>query len=133
MPLGQAFVDGGEGGFRTPPRGGHAACAEKPYRALEDVDMDAATKTRMQIRVVLTVFRSEQARKRRAQSDQATDEVGELLRARSVEMLDDAQAELNGTALTHPELVDELNSARDEVNSLRELQLSAGSRGDRHG
>ena len=48
-------------------------------------------------------------------------------------MLDDAQAELNGTALTHPELVDELNSARDEVNSPRELQLSAGSRGDRHG
>jgi len=82
--------------------------------------MDAATKTRMQIRVVLTVFRSEQARKRRAQSHQATNEVGELLRARSVEMLDDAQAELNGTELTHPELVDELNSARDEVNSSRE-------------
>lgn len=95
--------------------------------------MDTAAKTRMQIRVVLTVFRSEQARRLRDRSSHEPDSVSELLRTRSVEMLDDARAHLNGTEFTHPELLDELKSARDEVSARGELALSAGSRGDRHG
>ena len=76
--------------------------------------MNTAALARMQIRVVRTVFRSESARLARVQPRDAG--AVDRLRARSVELLDHAQDSLNGDGMKSPELLDELQSARNELN-----------------
>lgn len=95
--------------------------------------MDLAAVTRMQIRVVLTVFRSEMARLDRADPLRASFDAGRDLRQRSIELLDSARARLNGEGDRYPELLDELKSARDEVSGEERAEVSAGSRGGRPG
>lgn len=95
--------------------------------------MDAMALTRMQIRVVLTVFRSEMARLGRLYPRDGGVEAGAPLRARSVALLENARVRLDGEEIRHPELLDELEAARDEVNAERRPVVSVGSRGDRPG
>ncbi len=95
--------------------------------------MDMAALTRMQIRVVLTVFRAEMARLERVDPLAASFEAGRLLRVRSMELLDTARARLNGNGSSHPELLAELDSAREEVAGGLRPEVSVGSRGDRRG
>lgn len=95
--------------------------------------MDLAALTRMQIRVVLTVFRSEMARLERVDPLGASFDAGRLLRVRSMELLDSARARLNGRGSSQPELLAELDSAREEVAGDLLAGVSAGSRGDRRG
>jgi len=95
--------------------------------------MDLAALTRMQIRVVLTVFRSEMARLDRVDPMGASFDAGRLLRTRSIELLDSARARLNGKGFSHPELLAELASAREEVAGKLRPEVSVGSRGDRRG
>lgn len=102
------------------------------FEALKGAEyMDTAAMTRMQIRVVLTVFRSEMAKLRRLYPADAGRDAAELLRRRSMEMLDNASARLNG-APSHAQLIDEIATAREEVGDERP-EVSAGSRGDRRG
>jgi hypothetical protein len=91
--------------------------------------MDLTAITRMQIRVVLTVFRSQNLRLRRLRPGDAGARARERLRVRSVELLDTARARLNGEG--DPELLSELKSARDEVTGEERSEVSAGSRGGR--
>jgi hypothetical protein len=100
---------------------------------LEDVGMDLAAITRMQIRVVLTAFRSQDLRMRRLHPGDAGAKARERLRVRSVQLLDAARARLNGEAVLYPELLSELKSARDEVTGHERSEVSAGSRGGRPG
>lgn len=95
--------------------------------------MDLAALTRMQIRVVLTVFRSEMARLDSVDPMRASFDAGRLLRMRSIELLDTARARLNGKALSYPDLLAELASAREEVAGELQTEVSVGSRGDRRG
>lgn len=95
--------------------------------------MDATALTRMQIRVVRTVFRSESTRLGRLYPLDAGADACERLRVRSVELLDHAEDRLNGEGIEQPELLDELQSARDEVNRDAPLELSVGLSGDRRG
>lgn len=95
--------------------------------------MDLAAITRMQIRVVLTVFRAEMARLERADPLRASFDAGRELQLRSIELLDSARARLNGEGVLYPELLSELKSARDEVMGEELAQLSAGSREGRPG
>jgi hypothetical protein len=95
--------------------------------------MDVTTLTRMQIRVVLTVFRAEMARLERVDPLGASFDAGRLLRIRSMELLENARARLNGRGRSHPELLAELDSAREEVAGGMLAEVSAGSRGDRRG
>ena len=103
--------------------------------------MDRVALTRMQIRAVLTVFRSEGARLRRRYPEDAGADAMERLRLRSLELLDNARAELNGEGTRRPDLVRELESAREEVSHAEDAveghavagPVSAGSRGDRPG
>ena len=95
--------------------------------------MNTVARTRMQIRVVMTVFRSEMARLARLYPADAGSRAGALLHARSVEMLDSARARLNGEGVGNPELLEELSSAREELDREAGLELSAGSSGDRRG
>lgn len=95
--------------------------------------MDVAALTRMQIRVVLTVFRAEMARLDRVDPMRASFDAGRLLRVRSMELLDTARARLNGKGRSHPELLAELDSAREEVAGEVQTEVSVGSRGDRRG
>lgn len=95
--------------------------------------MDLAEITRMQIRVVLTVFRSEDLRLRRLDPDEAGTDARERLRVRSVELLDSARARLDGDGALYPALLSELKSARDEVTGKERAGVSAGSRGGRPG
>jgi hypothetical protein len=83
--------------------------------------------------VVLTVFRSEMARLERADPLRASFDAGRLLRLRSIELLDTARARLNGEGALYPELLNELESARDEVTGEDRAELSAGSRGGHPG
>ena len=76
--------------------------------------MNTAALARMQIRVVRTVFRSERARLVGIQPRNV--EAVDRLRVRSVELLDHAEDRLKGDEAKHPELLDELQSARDELN-----------------
>jgi len=95
--------------------------------------MDVTARTRLQIRVVLTVFRSEMARLDRVDPMAASFDAGRLLRIRSIELLDTARARLNGRGFSHPELLAELDSAREEVAGSLQTEVSVGSRGDRRG
>lgn len=95
--------------------------------------MDVTALTRMQIRVVLTVFRAEMARLDGVDPLGASFDAGRLLRVRSIELLDNARARLNGRGSGHPELLAELDSAREEVAGELRPEVSVGSRGDRRG
>ncbi len=94
--------------------------------------MDALALTRMQIRVVRTVFRSESARLGRLYPRDDGADACERLRVRSVELLDHARDGLS-EGIHKAELLDELQSARDEVNRVAPRELSAGLSGDRRG
>ena len=100
---------------------------------IEDAGMNTAARTRMQIRVVMTVFRSEMARLARLYPADRGAAAGALLQARSVEMLDSAKARLNGESAANPDLVAELESARQELDRGTSQKLSAGLSGDRRG
>ena len=76
--------------------------------------MNTAALARMQIRAVRIVFRSESARLVGIQPRDA--KAVDRLRVRSVELLDHAEDCLNGDGVENPELLDELQSARDELN-----------------
>lgn len=91
--------------------------------------MDRPALTRMQIRVVLTVFRAEMARLNRVDPVGAGFDAGRRLRLRSIELLDQARARLNGEGISQPELLDELQSAREEVGG----EAPVGAVPDRHG
>jgi len=96
--------------------------------------MDTPARTRMQIRVVLTVFRSEMASLSRADPLASSFDAGRLLRVHSLELLDVARARLNGDGVNNPDLLAELSSARDEVSAAGRVEVvSPGSREDRHG
>jgi hypothetical protein len=87
----------------------------------------------MQIRVVMTVFRSEMARLARLYPADEGAAAGALLQARSIEMLDNAKARLNGEREANPDLAAELDSAREELDRGVHRELSAGLSGDRRG
>ena len=79
--------------------------------------VDLAARVRLQIRVVLVVFRGEIARMDRWNLSPATrKDFTEALKSRSFEVLDSARATLNGTAPEHQDLVREIDDARAEVN-----------------
>jgi hypothetical protein len=79
--------------------------------------MDRAAKARMQIRVVLVVWRLETARLARLDLSPADRlEWEDRLRARSLALLDGAQEQLDGAHAWHSEVRRQLLSARAEVN-----------------
>ena len=80
--------------------------------------MDEARRMQRQIRAVLIVFRAEKARiERLIQSGDARQDQLDGLRARSVEILDAARAQLDGNAAWHLRLLKELAEARAEVSA----------------
>jgi hypothetical protein len=70
---------------------------------------DPAARARLQIRAVLVVYRAERARALRLGTDLAP------LRVRSLEILDDVRAQLDGKARWHGAVQDQLAKAREEV------------------
>ena len=105
--------------------------------------MDRVASTRMQIRAVLTVFRSELRRLRRRYAADGSRIRLDRLRVRSLELLDKAREDLGGDASAHPDLVRELESARQEIAARnvapdhgqvgRGAPVSVDWRGDRPG
>jgi hypothetical protein len=80
--------------------------------------VDLAARVRLQIRVVLVVFRSEMARMDRWTVDPETrEDFSKALKSRSLQVLDSARAALNGTTPEHPDLVREIDEARAEVSA----------------
>ena len=80
--------------------------------------MDDAMRVRRQIRAVLIVFRAEKRRlEPLIQSGDAQQEQLDSVRARSVEILEAARAELDGGAAWHPRVLRELAEARDEISA----------------
>jgi hypothetical protein len=78
--------------------------------------MDEAARVRLQIRAVLVVYRTEMGRrKRRKEPTEALEAFSTGLRARSLQVLDDARAELDGSAPEHQDLVLEIEEARSEI------------------
>ena len=102
--------------------------------------MDRTALTRMQIRVVLTVFRAELARLRRLGGGARGTDAAERLRERSLLLLDEARAQLDGAAPDNPRLLDEITEARSEVERTRledgeqerDLAMAGGSSSDSH-
>jgi hypothetical protein len=92
--------------------------------------MDRVALTRMQIRAVLTVFRSEGERLRRRHPEDDGADALERLRARSIELLENARQDLDGESAENVDVVTELDAAREEVEAAR---VSVGLRGDRLG
>jgi hypothetical protein len=78
------------------------------------LDDRAARRARLQIRVLLLVYRAERARARRPGGNS---ELEHTVRRRSLEILDNVRASLNGAAPWHPEVIAELASARAEIAS----------------
>jgi hypothetical protein len=72
---------------------------------------DPASRTRLQIRAVLVVYRAERERAERRGADLAP------IRARSIEILDRVEAELDGKARWHSEARDQLAAAREEITA----------------
>jgi hypothetical protein len=72
---------------------------------------DPASRTRLQIRAVLVVYRAERERADRRGTDLKP------IRARSIEILDRVEAELDGKARWHTEVRQELTAARQEVTA----------------
>jgi hypothetical protein len=80
--------------------------------------MDEARRMERQIRSVLIVFRAEKRRlEPLIQSGDARQDQLDGLRARSVEILDAARAQLDGNAAWHPRLLKELAEAHAEVSA----------------
>ena len=80
--------------------------------------MDEAARVRLQIRVVLVVFRGEMARMDRWNRSPATRKnFTKALKSRSFQVLDAARALLNGEAPEHPDLVSEIDEAGAEVSA----------------
>jgi len=79
--------------------------------------MDDARRMQRQIRAVLIAFRAEKRRlEPLIQSGDARQDQLDSLRARSLEILDEARAQLDGNAAWHLRLLDELDEARAEVS-----------------
>lgn len=81
--------------------------------------------TRMQIRVVLTIFRAEMARLPRIRPPEARADAARRLRLRSLNLLAEAKARLNGQTAAHPELLTELEAARSEINAAHDPPVAA--------
>lgn len=80
--------------------------------------VEQAARVRLQIRVVIVVFRSEIARMDRWNLSLADrTDFTEALQARSYRILDSARATLDGMAPEHLDLVRELDEARAEVRA----------------
>ena len=80
--------------------------------------MDDARRMQRQIRAVLIAFRAEKRRlEPLIQSGDARQDQLDSLRARSLEILDEARAQLDGNAASHPRLLRELVEARAEVSA----------------
>jgi len=80
--------------------------------------VDNATRVRTQIRAVLVANRTEPAGIRiMAASAETRQENLAHFRARCMEILDAARAQLNGNAAWHPEVLEELAHARAEVDA----------------
>ena len=77
--------------------------------------MDEAARARLQIRAVMVVFRAEMAHPRTDVADESRQRFKAQLRRRSLELLDNARAKLDGQAPWHPEVLAELLTARAEV------------------
>jgi hypothetical protein len=81
--------------------------------------MHDAARVRLQIRAVLVVYRTEMARQRRWKARtgarDAVEEFSVGLRARSLQVLEDARAELDGNAPEHQDLIREIEEARREI------------------
>jgi hypothetical protein len=79
--------------------------------------MDTAAKARMQIRIVLVVWRLETERLTRLDVS-PTDRIEweNALRARSLSLLDVALTSLDGASVRHADVRQQLVSARAEVN-----------------
>jgi hypothetical protein len=78
--------------------------------------VDKSSRVRLQIRVVLVVFRAEMARLDRWNSTAAhRKQFTQALQNRSYEVLDRARETLDGDAPEHGDLVRELDVARAEV------------------
>jgi hypothetical protein len=80
--------------------------------------VDQAARVRLQIRVVLVVFRGEMTRMDRWNLSAADrKDFTDALRSRSFRILDSARESLNGSAPQHPDLVREIDEARGEVSA----------------
>ncbi len=80
--------------------------------------MDEAARVRLQIRAVLTVYRAEMSRLKAWQpSGETSEQYATSLRARCVEILDAARAQLDGSAPWHPDVITELAQARAEIRA----------------
>jgi len=80
--------------------------------------VDLAARVRLQIRVVLVVFRSEIGRVDLWNLSLANrKDFTQALKSRSLQVLESARAMLNGTAPEHPDLVREIDDARAEVSA----------------
>jgi len=80
--------------------------------------MDDAARVRLQIRAVITVYRAEIARlKAWKPSGETSEKYAKSLRARCIDILDAARAELDGSAPWHPDVLTELANARAEISA----------------
>ena len=80
--------------------------------------MDEVARVRLQIRAVLVVYRAEMARLSRRNVSAATGEAfASSLRTRSLHVLDNARATLDGDAPEHKDLVREIEEARTEISA----------------
>ena len=79
--------------------------------------MDLAARARLQIRIVIVIYRSEMARLGRSiPAGPERDEHVGALRDRCFAILDTAQAKLDGQAPWHPEVLEQLQLVRAEVS-----------------
>jgi len=80
--------------------------------------MDDAARVRLQIRAVITVYRAEMSRlKAWKPSGETSEKYAKSLRARCIDILDAARAELDGSAPWHPDVLTELANARAEISA----------------
>lgn len=77
--------------------------------------MNTEARARLQIRAVLVVYRSETRRLARSRASDATRAAADDLKARSLALIHDAHAKLDGAAAWHDEVRRELDAARTEV------------------
>lgn len=76
--------------------------------------MDNATKTSLQVRLVMAVYRRELRRLRHAPRPQRRQLLAELT-DRSLELLARTRAKLDGDAGSHAEILREINAARAKL------------------
>ena len=78
------------------------------------MDDRALSRARLQIRLLLVMYRAE---RRRARRPGGNPHLENRVRTRSLEILEDVQARLSPAAAPNPELDAEISAARDEIAS----------------